>query len=186
MTPINDKLSVEQNALLFRIFTLFPALALLMSVKGGFVGMSWERPCKLRAAFKSLNIVKRVSCVGRVGLDHDNRAAVQAARESGELPSQNTGLPWGQWLLAPYFIVHNGGLYVRLYPVEGSAPKATFLHDGNEVAKETLTAYLLASEFTELDSAIGCMTLKAENLRRVRYGDNVIDVEATNVASVSV
>lgn len=182
MFTINDKLSIEANALLFKVFTLFPALALLMQARGGFVGMSWERPCKTRAAFKHLNLVKRVSCVGRVGLNHENRQAVQDARASGELPSENQGLPWGEWLLAPYFITHRGALYVRLYPVEGSTPKAVFLHDGNEVSKESLRAYLLASEFDEVDSAIGCMTLKAENLRQVRYADKVIDVEATTFA----
>lgn len=172
----NDKLSVQANALLFKVFTLFPALALLMSVKGGFVGMSWQRPCKVKVAFKSLNLVKRVSCVGRVGLNHENRQAVQDARASGELPAVNQGLPWGEWLIAPYFITHNGGLYVRLYPVEGSTPKASFHLDGKEVSKESIAAYLLASEFNEVNESIGCMTLKAESLTQVRYGENVVDV----------
>lgn len=173
---MNDNPS--SNALLSRVFALFPALALLMTVKGGFVGMLWQRPCKTRAAFKHLNILKTVSAVGRVGVNHENREAVKEARANGDLPAVNQGLPWGEWVLFPYFIGHNGGLYIRLYPVEGTVPKASFTLDGQPVSKESLTAYLLASEFSEVNESIGCMTLKAENLRQVRYSEQVIDVQS--------
>ncbi len=77
------------GALMARLFGLFPALALLMSVKGGFVGFTWSRPVKVRKAFEGLNYVKTVSCVGRVGLSHDNRQAVKEARDWQGIRSVN-------------------------------------------------------------------------------------------------
>lgn len=166
------------NPALARLFGLFPALALLMQCKGGFVGFTWLRPVKLRKEFATcrFQVFKRVTCIGRVGLNHESRQAVQAARESGELPPENTGLPWGEWLLFPWFITHKGGLYVRLYPVSGSAPHVVYLQDGKPISKQEAMRLCLASEFGEVNPEIGCMTLKAESLVSVRYAEKQADV----------
>lgn len=171
MNTINQ--SVTQ--LFAKVFALFPALALLLTVKGGFVGMSWLRPMKTRKGIVS-SVSKQVSCVGRVGINHENRAAVQAARESGELPSTNQGLPWGVWAFFPYFITHNGNLYVRLYPVEGSKPDVVYFANGQPISKGEAILLCLASEFSEVKADIGCMTLNIANLKQVRYSEQVIDV----------
>ena len=134
---------------------------------GQFTGFLWVRPLKTRKGVSS-QVVKVVRCVGRVGLNYSNRAAVQEARESGELPSTPQPLPWGTWLLFPYLITHKDALYVRIYPVEGRTPKVIYKIDGRIASKAEAQALCLASEFGEVNEKIGCMTLRAESLRVVR------------------
>lgn len=139
----------------------------VLSKAGQFTGFLWTRPMKTRKGVSAV-ITKTVRCVGRVGLSYDNRAAVQDARASGELPATNAGLPWGQWLLFPYLIEHKGNLYVRIYPVPGRAPRVIYKLDGKIVTKAQIESLCLASEFGEVREDIGCMTLKADALRVVR------------------
>ena len=134
---------------------------------GQFTGFLWTRPVKTRKGVSSI-VTKTVRCVGRVGLSYDKRAAVQAARESGELPSTPQPLPWGSWLLFPYLITHKDALYVRIYPVPGRLPKVIYRIDGQLATKAQAQAICLASEFNEVRDDIGCMTLRAEALRVVR------------------
>lgn len=166
------------NQLLARVFALFPVLALLANVKGGFVGLEWESTLKVRAPFKGTLVRKHVRCIGRVGIAHDNRAKVIEARANGDLPSVNQGLPWGEWLLAPWFITHKGKLYVRVYPVEGTTPHSTYTANGKPIAKSEALLLCLASEFSKIDAAIGCFTVNAENLTSVRYGETRVDIES--------
>lgn len=139
----------------------------VLSKAGQFTGFLWVRPMKTRKGVSS-NIVKIVRCVGRVGLSYDNRAAVQEARASGELPATNAGLPWGKWLLFPYLIENKGNLYVRIYPVPGRAPKVIYKMDGKIVKKSDIAHLCYASEFSEVREDIGCMTLGVSALRVVR------------------
>lgn len=134
---------------------------------GQFTGFLWVRPMKTRKGITAL-VTKSVRCVGRVGVTYDNRAAVQDARASGELPSENAGLPWGQWLVHPYLITHNGKLYLRLYPVPGRRPRVIYRIDGRLASRAEVEALCLASEFKEVREDIGCMTLSVDNLRLVK------------------
>lgn len=185
---MNTQSTVSTESILAKVFALFPALALLMTVKGGFVGMSWERPVKMRKEYATcrFSVFKRVSCVGRVGVNHENRAKVKEARESGALPEVNQGLPWGTWLLFPYFITHRGNVYVRLYPVEGSMPQTTYLQNGKVISKAEAQKLCLASEFSEVNQEVGCMTLNISNLRQVKYSETQVDVENVKAVLVSV
>lgn len=150
-----------------------PLVRKALSRKGQFTGFLWIRPMKTRKGVQAL-ITKQVRCVGRVGLSYDNRAAVQDARASGELPTTNAGLPWGEWLMLkgvsffPYIIAHKGNLYLRIYPVPGRAPKVIYKIDGRIASKSEVRDLCLASEFSEVKEDIGCMTLNASALRLVR------------------
>lgn len=147
---------------------VFPSLIrYALSKTGQFTGFLWVRPVKTRKGVSAV-ITKTVRCVGRVGLSYDNRAAVQDARASGELPAVNAGLPWGEWLVFPTLIQHKGNIYVRVYPVPGRAPKVIYKMDGRIVKKSDIVSLCLASEFGEVNESIGCMTLKADALRVVR------------------
>lgn len=138
-----------------------------LAKQGQFTGFLWNRPAKVRKGC-AVEITKEVRCVARVGVDHEHRAKVQAARESGELPSENQGLPWGQWLLFPYLITHKGKLYLRIYPVEGRRPHVIYRMNGQIVSKEEIKQFCLASEFSEVNEQIGCMTLSVEHLKQVK------------------
>lgn len=154
---MNDSIIQSLPAMLRRV----------LSKAGQFTGFLWVRPLKTRKGVTA-TVTKTVRCVGRLGVEHDARAKVIEARESGLLPATNQGLPWGEWLIAPYLITHKGNVYVRIYPVEGRAPRVMYKIDGKVVSKAEAEALCLASEFGKVDGAIGCMTLSASALRVVR------------------
>lgn len=133
--------------------------------KGRFIGVLWNRPLKTRKGIASM-VTKEVRCVARIGIDYDAQATVQAGRESGELPAENAGLPWGKWAQFPYLIEHKDSLYLRLYPVKTSHPKVIYRLNGQIARKEEIEQLCLASEFREYDGA--CITLNLNHLRRMR------------------
>jgi len=150
---------------------MFPLLRKVFARAGHFVSVLWVRPMKTRKGIDAI-VTKEVRTTVRVGLAYDNRASVQTARASGELPSANAGLPWGQWEVFPYVISHNGGFYVRLYPVlrsDGSPRrcKVVYRENGQRITRERAQALCLASEFSET-SDVTCYTLRAQTLQRVR------------------
>ncbi len=150
----------------------FPILKkLIPRADGRFVGVLWVRPLKTRKEFNGATVTKEVRTVVRAGINHEMREAVKEARESGDLPSVNNGLPWGQWSAFPLLITHKGQTYVRLYPVAvndvSRAPRVIYRENGVRITRERAQALCLASEFSET-TEVTCYTLKAENLRRVK------------------
>jgi hypothetical protein len=126
-------------------------LALLMSRKGQIVTVTTTRPVKMRKGQAEVMKTSQFQC--RVGVNYDNIAAVKEGRANGELPAENAGLPWGEWLEFPYTIGHKGETYVRCTMLNNGfrrAPEFALL-DGTVVDKETVRAGALASEFREGD-----------------------------------
>ena len=115
--------------------------------KGANIIVSWERPAKTKKSFQGI-VNKQVRMVGRIGVQYDNLKAVKEKRESGELPAENQGLAWGQFLVYPYLIGHKGKEYLRLYHGTSKIPynTAKFFVDGTEVEKSAIEDILLASE----------------------------------------
>jgi hypothetical protein len=134
--------------------------------KGANIILEWVRPCKTRKGVQDA-ITKSVRMVGRIGVEYDNLKAVQEKRESGELPAENAGLPWGNWSEYPWLIEHKGQYYVRLYKGTSASvhPEAHFFRNGVEVEKESIAPLLLASELD--DSKGETFTCKVENMTRI-------------------
>jgi len=111
----------------------------------------------------------------RSGIDYDNQKAVIEARESGELPAENSGLPWGEWKQYPYIIEHKGSEYVRFYPASGKdiktgenfRPVTEYYLDGELTTKEIIEPFCLASEFRKSESEPLCYTVKSENVQAI-------------------
>lgn len=139
-------------------------LQFLFTRRGQFLAVHWRRPMKTRKGIAD-TIEKKVSTVVRAGITYDNIADVQAKRETGELPAENAGLPWGQWVAFPYLISHKGTLYVRLYVSKNPEhqTRAEFYRNGVQVDKESLRADCLASEFRD-DGPADCFTVKLESV----------------------
>jgi hypothetical protein len=154
--------------------TLSPIAAALLTVPAGqFVGVSWSRPMKTRKGVAD-TVTKSVRSTVQVGAKHDNRAAVIAARENGNAPAENQGLPWGQWVdgMENRLIEHKGAFYLRLYPVHNSdgtprACKTVFRLNGKTVSRAVIESLCLASEFAE-KKEFACYTLGEKNLTAVR------------------
>ena len=119
---------------------------LLKIQKGQFHSVLWERSCKTKKVYGNNVIIKRSSAVVRFGVEYDNIQAVQEKRASGELPAQNSGLQWGQWLLYPYFIKHKDNIYLRCSTVPNTKVKSEYFLNGAKVSFEQVENMLLASE----------------------------------------
>lgn len=140
-----------------------------LSRKGQFAGILWNRPVKTRKEFAHLTVTKSVRCVAQVGVNYDNRASVQEARESGALPAENAGLPWGQWEIFPFIVAHKGAQYLRIYPVSGRSPRVVYRVNGSIVSPDTVREMALASEFPSAPrEPFTCFTVRADSVTAVR------------------
>ena len=122
-------------------------VANLLTRKGQIVTLKTVRELKMK---KGAAVVSKISRFqARIGCNYDNLAAVKEKREDGTLPSENQGLPWGEWLVPNYVIEHKGKLYFRCTAVhnDSSVREATFIDDkGNVITKEVALENALSSE----------------------------------------
>jgi hypothetical protein len=137
--------------------------------KGANLSVIIERPVKTLAAHKANQIIKKTQIVIRGGIEYDNIGAVQELRESGVLPAENAGLPWGEWAEYPFHISHKGSDYARFYPASGIGfqPKVSYTLNGVEVDKAQIQTLCLSSEFAKKEEAPLCFTIKAENVKDI-------------------
>ena len=142
-------------------------IKIINAPKGSFLGVTIQRPVKLRKGF-NINAIKTSRLVVRPGVDYENMAKVIEGREDGSKPSENQGLPWGKWKQFPYLIEHNGQDYIRLSLVPGNVPKVEYTVDGKEISKESLREFALYSEFAEKESAPEVVTVKVESITEIR------------------
>lgn len=141
----------------------------LKAKKGANLSVVFDRQLKTRKGVTE-KITKVTRIVARGGVDYDNLGIVQEKRENGELPSENAGLPWGEWVEFPLHIRHKDVDYARFYPASGIgfAPQVSYFIDGAEVSKEQVQTLCLASEFPKRDEAPLCFTIKAHNVAMIR------------------
>jgi hypothetical protein len=125
-------------------------VANLLTRKGQIVTLKTVRELKMK---KGAAVVSKISRFqARIGCNYDNLAAVKEKRADGTLPSENQGLPWGEWLVPNYVIEHKGKLYFRCTAVhnDASVKEATFVDsNGNVISKEVALQDALASERVE-------------------------------------
>lgn len=97
-------------------------------------------------------ITKETTMVVMSGISYDNRKEVKEARENGNLPENNAGLPWGKWVkgLEGYILEHNGQEYIRLYPTYNKEhkinAKTIYKVNGVPYTKEELKALNLFND----------------------------------------
>jgi hypothetical protein len=135
--------------------------------KGANLSAVVRKDMKVRSSYKDHKVEKVTRLVIRGGIDYDNIGVVKEGREDGTLPSENAGLPWGEWAEFPLHITHKGQDYARFYPASGLEfkPKVQYFLDGVEVEKDAIKELCLASEFPKPDDKEPlCFTIKAENV----------------------
>ncbi len=142
---------------------------IVKSRKGSNLSVIIERPVKTLSAHKGNNIIKTTKLVIRGGVEYDNIGLVQEKREDGSLPSENAGLPWGEWTEYPLHISHKGSDYARFYPASGIGftPKVSYTMNGVEVDKSVIEPLCLASEFKKSEDEPLCFTIKSENVKDI-------------------
>jgi len=123
-------------------------LQTLLSRKGQIVTLVTERDCKTRKGMEPVR--KHSEFQARVGVNYDNIKAVQEKRAEGQLPAENAGLPWGQWVEFPYVIEHKGEYYVRCTVLRNAHRKApVYTVHGDVIDKDMAKTMCLASEFSD-------------------------------------
>jgi hypothetical protein len=139
----------------------------MSKAKGQFANITWEKELK---TLKTVNakVEKHSDAVVRFGVEYDNISKVQEKRELGILPSENSGLPWGQYKEYPYFISHKGQDYLRVSLVPNNRIKSTYYIDGVEATREQAEKLCLASEFKKSDNGLDVLTIKVENILNVK------------------
>lgn len=141
---------------------------------GQFVRVTTVKELKVRKKHHGVTIVKQSEFVARPGIQYDNMASVGEKRESGELPSENQGLPWGEWEVYPYAIQHKGNRYLRFATAQGSKRTAPIYYLNGEVAsREEVEPYCLASEF-KAKSGDDVFNIKEENIAEMKVGGREI------------
>jgi hypothetical protein len=137
----------------------------VMSKKGQFGRARWRKHLKTRKGVQG--IVEKVTCMTiRAGIDYDNMKAVKEKRESGELPAENAGLPWGEWVAFPYLIAHKDKHYLRLYPNGNGKIETQYFLNGSPATMEEISSYVLASELPKGEKP-DCITVSLENIEEL-------------------
>ena len=140
-------------------------LSTVLARKGAIATFITQRPLKVRKGEQP--IIKTSEFQARIGVNYDNIAAVQEKRENGELPAQNAGLPWGQWVVPNYIISHNDALYVRCTTVNNDFNVCTvYTRDGVLINASEAKRAALASEFSSSDSEV--FNIKLNSVVEVR------------------
>lgn len=139
-------------------------VANLLALKGQIVTLTTTRSCKVRKG--EAPIVKTSTFQCRIGINYDNMKSVQEKRADGTLPEVNAGLPWGQWVIFPYVITHNGEFYLRCTVLNGgNKTDTTFTRNGFIIDREEAKLACLASEFRDSDN--DCFTVKVSGIIKV-------------------
>lgn len=140
-------------------------LKTLLARKGQIATFTTSRPLKVRKNETPITKISTFQC--RVGVDYDNIKAVQEKRAEGELPAENAGLPWGQWVNFPYVIEHKDTFYFRCTRIRNNfIPKTTFMRDGVEITRAQAQAAALASEF-KADDGNEVFNVKVDSIQAV-------------------
>lgn len=135
---------------------------LFLTLTGQLVSVCWSRPVKVKKGSPAFTKHCRLVC--RAGVQYDKMKAVREKRESGELPAENAGLPWGEWDVYPYVISHKGAKYLRFSFMPNNYPQVEYRNEANEVvSSDVVKPYAYASEFQESESQ-DVMTIKAKNI----------------------
>lgn len=143
------------------------ARAVMNARKGAFTSMEWEKELPVRAGFKTTHKVTKITnAVVKFGVEYDNIKAVQSKRESGELPSKNAGLTWGEWSIYPYFIKHKGADYVRCALSKDNPIRTSYYINGRPATKAECEAICTKAAFSG-GNTTDVLTIKAENIRRI-------------------
>lgn len=144
-------------------------LEMVMGKRGQFIKLCWQRLVETAAAYKHLTIEKRTTVTARTGVEYDNVKAVQEKRETGELPEQNAGLPFGEWTVYPYVIRHKGQDYARIYTVKGAKADVEWYCNGRRINDAQALSYLTPSarkkSFGKGD--LDCFTVKMNDVIKI-------------------
>jgi len=137
----------------------------LKSRKGQVVTITTERAVKVKKGMPAVTKKSKFQC--RVGVTYDNIQAVKDKRASGELPAENQGLPWGEWIEFPYIIGHKDDVFVRCTTINsGNTWPTVYVSEGREISVDSVKQMAYASEFAERERDV--FNIRVSSLQEVK------------------
>jgi hypothetical protein len=140
--------------------------------KGANIMVEWERPVKVRAAYKGLPLTKRTKMLCRIGVAYDNKASVIEGRDNGDLPAENAGLKGFEWEQYPTLLraEKTGLLYIRLEAgtFKNVQTIVQYFLDGQEVKKADYEHTMLSNETQTREDFAGTFNCKVETIRYIQ------------------
>jgi hypothetical protein len=134
---------------------------------GTWVSITWEKELKTRKGIEAI-VTKKTEAVLRMGVAYDNKASVKEKRESGELPEENQGLPYGIWHLFPYLIQHKENFQLRVTTSQNTKYDTHYFLNGTEVKKDDIRELVLKSEIESNGERPEVFNIKIENLVAIK------------------
>ena len=108
--------------------------------KGTILRISYESNIELKAQYKNAGYYakKITERDARIGINYDNMKNTIERRISGEIPSVNAGLSYGEWEVPGYIINNKNKKYLRFYSLNDSKVKTIYILNGKVVSKEEI------------------------------------------------
>ena len=171
--------------------------AIAATPKGANVILEWNRTLAcLKTSGCQDTIVKSTRMVGRIGIDYDNQKAVQAKRDSGELPAENAGLNGMEWIEPPYLLrsLKSGRTLLRLYcgTSDKIHPEVHFFRNGVEVARESLNGSVASTDWKPSEEKPDCFSCHTDDIVRIHSESEwllvtgFVDQEKTTIKGIPV
>lgn len=159
-----------------------PQVSKLMDYKGQYVKIKTFKALPLRKKAvdgepvnPSTIVLKESEYVCRIGINYDRIGDVIAKRANGELPAENAGMSWGEWVpgLENYVKRHTkkgetvANLYFRLYTCKGANQykRAQYFVNGKPVDKETAQSF--CTKFSEDGDIKDCFEIYIRDIVEV-------------------
>lgn len=131
-------------------------LEMMNDKKGQYAQATWSSVVKTPAKSSDV-VIKTTTATVRTGIAYSNLTQ-NADKETGPLP-------WGEWLVFPFVVTHNGNDYARLYLAESFQVTQTFTLNGVPCTKEEAQAVTLPSAWNKKsDGPTLTFTVKMENV----------------------
>ena len=146
---------------------LLRLIASVVDGKGQFLSVTMEKEETPMAASKKAGVKlrKETTMVVRTGVSFANLASVKEGIESGER-GEVQSLPWGEWLVFPYAIVHKGAEYFRFTLGANTRPTCRYWVNDAEVTRSEFIVHLPESKRVPSEPS-EVITVKLENITRI-------------------
>ena len=120
------------------------------SIKGQFVSVTYERPCKVKKGAPEIMKHTKASAM-RVGCEYDGLKTTLESKgvtTKEEAHKLNTGLKGMSWVDYPVVLKsdYTGKEYIRFSTAKNTKFETEYTMNGKKVSKNEIADYLLASE----------------------------------------
>lgn len=146
---------------------LLRLIASVQDAKGQFLSVEMTKDETPMAASKKAGITlrKQTTMVVRTGVEFANLSSVKEGIANGER-GEVQSLPWGNWLVYPFAIVHGGKEYFRFTLGANTRPTCRYWVNGTEVSRAEFIVHLPESKRKPSEPS-EVITIALDNITRI-------------------